>query len=173
MDKIKENILKKFEKYNLGIYDELNEKEKLRIYEIESTLIDRNNEIIDLIAFVKKKIPNISNIIESPKVNISRKTVYNNNILKEYIENSLDDLDDYFNEKKLKKVEEKYIDLENLYDRIIVNIIENYEKEIEIERLNKIIDELNQENLNLKNYIRNKDKNNLKYNNNVLLLNKK
>lgn len=97
--------------------------------------------------------PNITNITSSKDVSITRKTVYNNNLLKEYIEHSIEGFPDYIKEIEMTKIKDKYLELTELYNKVIDNIIDNYNRNEEIEELKNQIKILTNENSTLRDII--------------------
>ena len=153
MDKIVKEIKNKLDKYELASYDELEIKTQQRLLMIEQAISTLTINLKKSINSAKESMPNITNIIKSDQVNISRKTIYNQQILKKYIELSINDLPDYFNEKKVKSLENRLDDLNKLYYKVIDNIIDDYNKDKQIEELKKNINMLTEENNRLRQYI--------------------
>lgn len=153
MDKIVKEIKNKLDKYELASYDELEIKTQQRLLMIEQAISTLIINLKKSINSAKESMPNITNIIKSDQVNISRKTIYNQQILKKYIELSINDLPDYFNEKKVKSLENRLDDLNKLYYKVIDNIIDDYNKDKQIEELKKNINMLTEENNRLSQYI--------------------
>lgn len=153
MDKIVKEIKNKLDKYELASYDELEIKTQQRLLMIEQAISTLTINLKKSINSAKESMPNITNIIKSDQVNISRKTIYNQQILKKYIELSINDLPDYFNEKKVKSLENRLDDLNKLYYKVIDNIIDDYNKDKQIEELKKNINMLTEENNRLSQYI--------------------
>ncbi|MCI6693370.1 MAG: hypothetical protein MR510_12965 [Clostridium sp.] len=153
MDGIVEQVKNKLNKYDLPLYDELDIKTQQRLCMLEESI---NILIINLkksIDDAKLSMPNITNIIKYDKVDISRKTIYNQDILKKYIELTINDLPDYFNEKKMRKLEDELNNLKDMYYKVIDNIIDSYNKDEEIRILKETIDNLKKENDRLTKYI--------------------
>ncbi len=153
MDEIVEQVKNKLYKHDLPSYDELDVKTQQRLCMLEESI---NILIINLkksIDEAKESMPNITSIIKNDKVNISRKTIYNQEILRKYIELSIDDLPDYFNERRIKKLELELNNLKDMYDKVIDNIIDDYNKDEEIKELKENIMGLVEENKRLNQYI--------------------
>lgn len=153
MDKIVKEIKNKLDKYELASYDELEIKTQQRLLMIEQAISTLTINLKKSINSAKESMPNITNIIKSDQVNISRKTIYNQQILKKYIELSINDLPDYFNEKKVRSLENRLDELNELYYKVIDNIIDDYNKDNQIEELKKNINMLTEENNRLRQYI--------------------
>lgn len=64
-----------------------------------------------------------SSIAKSEHTDFSRKTIYNDDTLFEYIEGSIRDSGDYFNERQLNKLSDDLSELKELNDNLLSNII--------------------------------------------------
>ncbi|QEH70030.1 hypothetical protein [Cellulosilyticum sp. WCF-2] len=135
MDKIISLVSEKLKAYNMQALDELDDKTIKRLCSIEEYILDIRSELDMFCNKIKDRRPTISSITNSDKVGITRKTIYNNPILKEYIQASIDALPDYFNEKKYKKLKEDYDELEELKNKVIDSIIDKYNTEEEINEM--------------------------------------
>lgn len=161
---INEKIKEKLTQFGMASFDELDEKTLKRLYEIESCISDMEVTSRELEKKLKTVQPNITRIISSDKVSITKKTAYNNPIIIQYMTMSIEKFPDLFNENKIKKLEENYINLNDMYNKVIDNIIDDYNKEHEnillldeinvlnrqIGYLKEIINEKNQEILKAK-----------------------
>ena len=153
MDEIVKQIKNKLDKYELTSYDELDIKTQKRLLMIEESIDSLIVNFKKSIDSAKESIPNITNIIKCDKVSISRKTIYNQEILRKYIELSINDFPDYFNEKRVKKLENELNNLQDMYYNVIDNIIDNYDKDEEIRELKENIKNLVEENNRLTKFI--------------------
>lgn len=162
-------IREKLNKYNLGDLKDFDDKTIKRLYEIENFLYNMEVNAKKLEEELKGLKPNITNITSSKDVSITRKTAYNNKLLKEYIEGSIEDFPDYTKENEIKKMKDKYSELNELYNKVIDNIIDNYNKNEEIEELKNQIEILKNENSTLREIITENDRkiNNSKKRSNV------
>ncbi len=162
-------IREKLNKYNLGDLKDFDDKTIKRLYEIENFLYNMEVNAKKLEEELKGLKPNITNITSSKDVSITRKTAYNNKLLKEYIEGSIKDFPDYTKENEIKKMKDKYSELTELYNKVIDNIIDNYNKNEEIEELKNQIEILKNENSTLREIITENDRkiNNSKKRSNV------
>ena len=154
---IEARVSEKLNKYNLKKLKDFDDKTIKRLYEIEKLLYNMEADAKDIEAKLKGLKPNITNITSSKDVSITRKTVYNNNLLKEYIENSIEDFPDYTKEIEMKKIKDKYSEVTELYNKVIDNIIDNYNRNEEIEELKNQIKILTNENSTLRDIITEKD----------------
>ena len=154
--KIEDNILKdivnaKLYSFNMESLDKLENKTEFFIQY-------SNKRISDNIDEIKSNLISITNLAKSDIITCSRKTLYNDKVLNKYIEKSAEIETDYFNSKELKKVQNNYNDLSNLYDKLLVNIIDIYELKSQIKELNKEILNLHEEKNNLYECLVEKDK---------------
>ena len=161
--KIEDNILKdivnaKLYSFNMESLDKLENKTVKRILETEFFIQYSNKRISDSIDEIKSNLISITNLAKSDIITCSRKTLYNDKVLNKYIEKSAEIETDYFNSKELKKVQNNYNDLSNLYDKLLVNIIDIYELKSQIKELNKEILNLHEEKNNLYECLVEKDK---------------
>ncbi|KZL89420.1 hypothetical protein [Clostridium magnum] len=139
MNSLRKNIDLKLKNYGLSLFDELDNKSQERLIQIEEFIIKNREEVENYILQAKKLKLSISSVADSQDTKFTRKTVYNDAILKKFLEKSIEDEPDYFNEMKLKKLTEKLGALKEQYDKVINNIldvkildltIKEYKKEI-------------------------------------------
>lgn len=138
-----ETINERLKKLNLPELNCLDKKEKERLCEIEEyvskTKYSRSKLIKELndLKLTKTKI--------AESVGVARKTIYNNDIINQYIDELIrEERVDY--EFRNEKYKEKYEELKMFYDRIVVNQVENNLMKIKNEELQKRLNELYQEN---------------------------
>lgn len=155
---IEGRISEKLNKFNLGTLKNFDDKTIKRLYEIENFLYNMEVDAKKLEEKLKGFKPNITNITSSKEVSITRKTAYNNKLLKEYIEHSIEDFPDYTNEFEIKRMKDKYSELSELYNKVIDNIIDNYNKNEEINELKSQIEILTNENSTLRDIITEKER---------------
>lgn len=176
IDKINEKIKEKLVAYDLTLFEELDDKTLKRLYEIETCISEMESEAKELDKKLKATKPNVTKIISYDKVSITKKTAYNNPIIIKYIELSKDNFPDYFNEEKIKNMEKSYEELNDMYNKVIDNIIDDYNKENEKTLLIETIETLKKENDTLKKIIEEKDRDieliNVKKNNKIISINK-
>ena len=157
MGVIEERIKSKLLIYSLGTFSELDNKTLIRLKEIEEELIRLEDKSEESFKELKDMSPNITMIIKSDKISFSRKTVYNDEMLKSYLENSIKDFPDYLNEKKLEKVQEDFDMLKELYNKIADKIIDSYDKKEELDLLNEEILNLIKQNDTLRDIVKERD----------------
>lgn len=157
-DDIDERIKEKLITYNLTRFEELDDKTQKRLQEVELRIYELENNAKELIKRLKATRPNITNIISSDKVSITKKTAYNNPIIVQYIEFSKREFPDYFNEEKINKMEKKYDELKETFDKVMDNIIDYYNNEEDMALLSETIETLKKENNILKEIIAEKDR---------------
>lgn len=145
------NIIEgKLESNNLPKFETLSEKQKERINKLELFINENKKKCTSLIGEMKCLRLTKVNIANSNKVGLSRKTLYNDKILLRYIEISISEQDDYFNENKLTKLQKDFNNLKNQYDKLLENIIDNNSVKYKIKKCEEELMQLNIENENLK-----------------------
>lgn len=130
---------------NLPSTNEIPEKTLRRLINFEeySSNVEKLNA--DSIEEIRKRKMSKVSISNSPELNISRKTLYNDKILLKYVELKLEKQIDYFNEIKLKKLQDQYHDLKLRYDKITDHILDTSILQAEILQYKERIEELTQE----------------------------
>lgn len=152
-ERILEIIEKKLNKYFNKSYEELEEKQKDRIYNIEFFIQENNKKCCELLEKIKElKLTKVS-IANSEEIGISRKTLYNDKVIQKYIEESIKEQNDYINNNKLNDLQNKYNELKEQYNKIINNIIEVNVLKIKIEECEQKISSLTQNNEELRKII--------------------
>ncbi|WP_026882028.1 hypothetical protein [Clostridium akagii] len=171
---VKEKIREKLINYELTTFDKLEDKTVKRLSEIETCVSEMESEAKELEKRLKDLKPNVTKIIACDKVSITKKTAYNNPIILRYIETSIKNFPDYLNEQKIEKMQKNYDELNDMYYKVIDNIIEDYNRKNERILLLEAIDNLKKENDTLREIISEKDKEilNAKKNNKVISINK-
>lgn len=150
---IVDEIKEKLKKYSIADYDELNDKEKERLYKIQEFIHKntvRYEKLQDEVKHLKLTKVQIAN---SKEIGLSRKTLYNDKVVQKFIEVSIQGQDYNIKNEKLYDLQNKYNELKEQYTKIISNLIETnllYEK---IDRYEKIIASLTKQNENLKSII--------------------
>ena len=81
---------------------------------------------------------------------ISRRSIYSDKYLLSYLNESIKNQNDYFNEKKLVELEEKIKFLEERNEKIIDNIIDIFNLKKRCSDYELMIEELSEENKNLR-----------------------
>lgn len=95
--------------------------------EIIQKLILENKESIDNI---KSNKLSISYFAEDNKIGIVRRSIYADKELLKYLEHRINNQEDYFNEKRIRELEEKNNILEEKYKRVLMNIVDIEELKI-------------------------------------------
>ncbi len=144
MDSMKNRINEILRRIGEVCIDELPQKTATRIIAVEKALDKNMAECLRYIDEIKKRRPNIKWISESTEVDISRKTIYNDNVLKLYLDErlSLDDFD-FFNEKKVEVLKGKLDDLSYRYEKQLAIHVESEMLKYRIEELEKTLDSKN------------------------------
>jgi len=144
-----EKIIKKINgiltQINLPPTDAIPEKTLQRLINFEeyaSNVEKLNTESIEEIK--KRKMTKVS-ISNSPELNISRKTLYNDKILLKYVEAKIEKQVDYFNEKKLMKLQEQYQELKLQYEKVTDHLLDTSILQAEILQYKEKIEELIQD----------------------------
>lgn len=123
MDLIEKELILKFDKMGIE-YISLKPNIKNHLYKLELTLAQVNNQRINLINEYKKIKPSVLSVSTDAK--IARQTLYNNKILKEYIEFSIKDFDAYDPFQEIDDLKNKVTLLNEQLDKM-------YQRDIEVE----------------------------------------
>jgi hypothetical protein len=116
MDKLNENINITLEKMNVS--NELIEpKVKEHLYKIETTISEKLSMQEDVINQLKKSRPSINNIATESK--IARQTIYNNELLKDYIEIRIEKYNQNDPIKRNEKLSERISELETTIKKMM------------------------------------------------------
>ena len=150
---IVDEIKEKLKKYSIADYDELNDKEKERLYKIQEFIhkntvrYEQLQDELKNLRLTKVKIAN------AKEIGLSRKTLYNDKVVQKFIEVSIQGQNYNIKNEKLYDLQNKYNELKEQYTKIISNLIETnllYEK---IDRYEETISALTKQNENLKSII--------------------
>lgn len=139
MDEIANIVCKKLESFNLPKLESLNIKTKERIFETEAFIQNAKISIENSLSLVKATMLTKSNLSNSKNTHFSRKTIYNDTILNEYIDKSIAIQPDYFNFNKIDHLQKDLDALNTLYQNMLFNIIDIQNFKFEIEELKKEI----------------------------------
>ncbi|WP_144460376.1 hypothetical protein [Siminovitchia fortis] len=145
MEKIIKKINGILTQINLPPTDAIPEKTLQRLINFEeyaSNVEKLNTESIEEIK--KRKMTKVS-ISNSHELNISRKTLYNDKILLKYVEAKIEKQVDYFNEKKLMKLQEQYQELKLQYEKVTDHLLDTSILQAEILQYKEKIEELIQD----------------------------
>jgi hypothetical protein len=125
MEQVIEHIvIEKLNRYNLVELNKLSDKNKERLFRIEKYIQDNNNRIKQLIIELKELELSRVSISNCEDIGISRRTIYNDDILNEYISYSIEEKEDYLNEKKIQALKQQLKEMGGCYNRILDNIID-------------------------------------------------
>lgn len=145
MDNIESIIDTKLSFYELIPYKELDSKLQNRLIETETFIIESENKIKKLIEEIKELKVSKSTIANSKSTSFTRKTIYNEPILRNYIDKSIEDTKDYFNEKKIEKLNLQLNEIKEQYDKVIINTINfnmlKQELRVQQEEIVRLMDE--------------------------------
>lgn len=123
MDSIEKEMVLKLDKMGIE-YVSLKSNIKAHLYKLELTLAEVKNKRVNLINEYKKVKPSVLSISTDAK--IARQTLYNNKILKEYIEFSIRDFDSYDPFQEIDELKNKINLLNEQLDKM-------YQRDIEVE----------------------------------------
>ena len=150
---IVDEIKEKLKKYSIADYDELNNKEKERLYKIQEFIHKNTVKYEQLQDEIKNLRLTKVQIANAKEIGLSRKTLYNDKVVQKFIEASIQGQDYNIKNEKLYDLQNKYNELKEQYTKIISNLIETnllYEK---IDRYEETISALTKQNENLKSII--------------------
>lgn len=130
---------------NLPPVSEISKKTLQRLINFEeyADSIEKLNSV-SIEEIKKRKMTKVS-VSNAPGLNISRKTLYNDKILLKYVEARIEKQPDYLNEVKLKKLKNKYDELEEQYDKITDHLLDTSILQAEIIELKEKNEELIQD----------------------------
>ena len=150
---IVDEIKEKHKKYSIADYDELNDKEKERLYKIQEFIHKNTVRYEQLQDELKNLRLTKVQIANAKEIGLSRKTLYNDKVVQKFIEVSIQGQNYNIKNEKLYDLQNKYNELKEQYTKIISNLIETnllYEK---IDRYEETISALTKQNENLKSII--------------------
>lgn len=157
---VKKNIEKIY-----GKEVELPSKSLDRIIKAEKIIkfTEEENEV--LINKIKENELNISFFAHDKKIGITRKSIYLDEYLLNYLNFRIKEKKDYFNLNRIKYLDDKYADLESNYNKLLDNIIDNFDIKVQVEDYKKTINDLLEENKALKNIVKDKQRDIVRLNN--------
>jgi hypothetical protein len=176
---IGERVKQKLIMYKLDDYDLLDERNKERLIRIEKYISSNIDKIDSLIKEIKELRLNKVNIANKNEIGISRKTIYNNDVINKYIDFELLYQPDVFNEIKIQNLKHQYDLINEEYNKLLINIIETKLLEYQLEQYKKEIKALVKSNETKSIIIKEKDqkiaelKNRLSIYNNISSINNK
>lgn len=150
---IVDEIKEKLKKYSIADYDELNDKEKERLYKIQEFIHKNTVRYEQLQDELKNLRLTKVQIANAKEIGLLRKTLYNDKVVQKFIEVSIQGQNYNIKNEKLYDLQNKYNELKEQYTKIISNLIETnllYEK---IDRYEETISALTKQNENLKSII--------------------
>ena len=150
---IVDEIKEKLKKYSIADYDELNDKEKERLYKIQEFIHKNTVRYEQLQDELKNLRLTKVQIANAKEIGLSRKTLYNDKVVQKFIEVSIQGQNYNIKNEKLYDLQNKYNELKEQYTKTISNLIETnllYEK---IDRYEETISALTKQNENLKSII--------------------
>lgn len=157
-EELKTVIDEKLSSFDMDTLDKLKNKTVKRLLETEFFIQYSNERISRSIEEIKNNIISKSNLDKSSIITCSRKTFYNDKVLKKYIEKCIENEPDYFNSKVIKDTQENYNKLQDLYDKVYAKIIDTQNLKAKIKELEKEIIYINEEKNNLIQSINDKDR---------------
>lgn len=135
MDCLKSKVQEKLSQINNISFDDLDLKTKQRLIEVEKFIQEREKEAEELIRRIQElKITKIS-ITNSNSTNFTRKTLYNDSTLIEYVNYSIKNSEDYFNEGKIKRLQQQINDIKTQYNKVLFMVTKSNVLELQIEKL--------------------------------------
>lgn len=135
---------------------EIPQKSLNRILKAEEIISDTEMENKELVQSIKKNELNISFFANNKKLGITRKSIYLDRYLLEFLNHRIKSKKDYLNIKRVEELEKKIEDLNEEYYKVIDNIIDIFDLKIQSESYQKTIEELLEENKKLRNVIKEK-----------------
>lgn len=138
------NIKNKIEEYYKDI-EEIPQKSLERMVLAEKVIekVEKENE--QWIAEVRNNELTISFFGADKKIGITRKSIYLDKYLLEYLLFRIKQQKDYFNVEKIKYLNEKYKELEKDYNKILNNMIDRFDIKIQINQCKNEIKDLIEE----------------------------
>lgn len=121
-----------------------------RILIAEEIIQEVDESIKSYISNIRDNKLSISFFSNNKKMDISRRSIYSDEYLLAYLNESIKNQKDYFNEKKITELEEKIKFLEERNEKIIDNIIDVFNHKKRCNDYELMIEELSEENRNLR-----------------------
>jgi|GEM_PF-2341958 hypothetical protein len=134
--KVLDNIELRLKNMNTKDFNKFTTSQKEYLIEIENEISKRLNMQKNNYQQIKNNKISVSSIAKS--VNISRKTIYNNQILKNYINYAEDIYNNNYAENKISQLEDKLTEQRIIIEKMV-------ERDITIENLNIKVDQMKNE----------------------------
>lgn len=138
--------------------EEVPEKSLNRILKAEKIINDIEVENQELLQKIKDNEINISFFANNKKLGITRKSIYLDKYLLEFLNYKIKNKKDYLNINKVEKLERQLEEFNEEYYKIVDNIIDVFDIRMQSETYQKTVEELLEENKKLKNVIKEKQR---------------
>lgn len=147
MDNIELRVKEKLKKFNLEEFYMLSTRIQQRLLEIEDYIYKCTEKRKYLLEEYKNYSINKSTIANQDSINLTRKTIHNNEILRIYIDKSIEEdrINDPLRDNLNNKYEVELNEIKEQYNKMIVNIVDQKKLQYEVKDLKKQIDRLNVE----------------------------
>lgn len=145
MDEYVENLNSILIQNGLPSSSEIPEKTLQRIIDFEryaKNIASQNDMAIE--GLKQRKMTKLS-VSQSGKIIFSRKTLYNDKILLKYVESRIEKQSDYFNEQRIKRLQEHNQVLKSQYDKITNRLLDTSILQAELLQHKEKIEELIQD----------------------------
>jgi hypothetical protein len=139
MDFIEQRIKEKLFEIKGPLFEELDCKAQGRLKEVEMEINRREQECEQIIKTISNLKITKSAIANSNQTSFTRKTLYNDSILNQYVDYSINQENDYFNDRKLTYLKKQHTDLKSQYEKVLFHLTENNVLELEIKKLKEEI----------------------------------
>ncbi|NHH94768.1 hypothetical protein GOICGAJE_03319 [Bacillus sp. MB95] len=157
MDYVKAKVEEKLLAINQIFFDSLDAKAKERIIEVECFIEAREKEAKELVKRIQELKITKTAITNSYSTSFTRKTLYNDLILKDYVNYSIKNSEDYFNEEKIKRLQQQMKDMKNQYNNVLSHITKSNVLELQVEKLKEELEYMLSKNDKLHQLILEKD----------------
>lgn len=158
MDNIESIVKEKLISYGLPPFEQLEIKTKNRLIQIETFIAKSSDKMRELIEEAKGLKITKAGVANAEDVSFTRKTIYNDALLNDYLEKSIENQEDFFNERKIEKLQLEIEEVKKQNDTIINNIIYTNNLELQIKSIKKELEILQNKNEELALVINDKNK---------------
>lgn len=142
MDSVEQKVREKLSNINALLYEDLDIKTQVRLKEVEMEISERELESQKVVRKINDLKITKSAIANSRHTSFTRKTLYNDQILNQYVDYSISQVNDYLNEGKMAYLKKQNSELKNQYQKVLLHITERNVLELEIKKLREEIDYL-------------------------------